>query len=706
MISLQDIDAEIAKRQQGSQSAVSAPAQFSLDDIDREIARREEYRRLSRQQAEEMSGLQKFGTSIGRGFYNIGRGVGLVDKATEEENLAYEQLRETAPKTTMIGEVVGETAPFAPLGVGLGAVKSLGARAAGAFGLGAAETGISARGREESIGEQVAKAGAGGAIASGLELGLPYIGRIGGAFIRRVKGRAPTGAVVDEAGRPSAELIDALQEQGLTYEDLISEARQQLSQARNVDVEQASRQALFKQEQIPASTGDITQKFENQAVEQRLLQSAYDPVAEEFRQFRLSQSEAIKENLKKILPFDDGGADTGNIIAEALSGRKSLLRSTKNDLYKQAGDQAKDLGGLPLFTDDIKKIIPDAADMEDLAITAPQSMKSIDQLLMQYGLKDPTEDMIQKGFTPRQLSVDNFERFRKSLNAIQRGDQTGAAKVVTEPLKRAIDEELVNLAENVGAKQLPDELIGALKQARQTTAQIKKEFSPQSFVGKLIDVKKDGVTPIIESSQVYSKIASKAQPVENVKKLMVSLRQSGDKGKAGIKSLQQSVLLDFIDAGFSTQSRKVDGIPIFNPTSFKKRVKSLGDEKLKEIFKDEPKILAKIKNIDKIAESLVPAGGAVPKGSAPIIMDALERLGMLSITQKIPGSSAFIEGFKQLSKSNQTREQVKKAIEGSPELVKVIEQQYSGIAKALPVLSRTIAPAAAVGVTTDRNEQQ
>ena len=167
-----------------------------------------------------------------------------------------------------------------------------------------------------------------------------------------------------------------------------------------------------------------------------------------FREFKLKQSEAIKENLKTNLGFS-GKEETGELIHDSLTGRKKLLRTQKNELYASSAENAKEIGGVPVFIDNLKEAMPDADLFEDLAITAPQGMKSLDQILTKYGIKDPSSEAIEKGFKATPLTVDNFERFRKTLNAIERGDQTGAVSVATRPIKEALDNEVDNLVETL-----------------------------------------------------------------------------------------------------------------------------------------------------------------------------------------------------------------------------------------------------------------
>lgn len=658
---------------------------------------------------ESISPIEAGLIGMGKGFSTIGRAVGLMDPETQFEEEAFGQLQEQQPIATTTGEILGEAAPFVAPGLGIAAIPSRAAQVAGVVGLGATEAGLIMRGRGEDIGTQLQAAGIGGTIAGAMDLALPVIGRIGGKIVRRMTGKAPTGAVIDELGNPSEELTAALQKEGLSYDDLIGETIETLkSQKAGSSPEQLARMARASEEGIRLTKGELTQEFGQQATEQRLLESASDPVAERFRQFHLARSQTIRENLEQAIDTGKMREETGSLITEALSGRKKLLRTAKNDLYQEAADNAKEIGGVPLFTDTMEDMIPDQDLLEDIAITSPASVDSLNKLLAKWGFKP---DGLPEGVTPTQMTIQNFERFRKSLNAIERGDPTFAISNITKPLKNALDDEVSNLADVLARKGVRGEVVKPLMEARKTVRQIKTEFSPQAFTGRLVDVKRDGVTPIVEASQVYSKISSKAQPVENVRKLMNSLHAAGPKGRQAIGDLQSSVMLDLIDSGFGTASRKIDGIPVFNPGAFKKRIKTIGADKLQTIFKNNKQVLKNIHNIDRIATDLIPTGGAVPKGSASVILDLMNRLGVISISSKLPGGPVLVESMRRMAESGKTRAAVETAINASPDIVpvsKMLDDTFPGISKALNIQdlrTAVTAPTAAVVATQQEGQQ-
>jgi len=661
--------------------------------------------------AEEIGPIEALAIGMGRGFSTLARGVGIMDPEPEIVTKGIRALKEDRPYTTGAGEIIGEAAPFMIPGAGIARIGSMAGRVAAGGTLGGVEAATIAKGTGQDV---VPAAGMGVSIGAGAEILFPVIGRIGRKIFERIRGSVPEGAMLDAAGNPTPELQGALDEAGMTFDDLAADAQEVIQRQKpGAAPEQVATAARFAEEGVPITKGELTKEFPQQATEARLLESASDKLAEPFRQFKLKQSEAIKRSMSDNLDMAKLPEETGQRIQEALVSRKKMLRTQKNDLYRQAADNAKSVGGIPIFVDNIAGAVPDADTLEDLAITAPASMISLNKLMARYGITEPLaptilkeqveiprspgdlgmgrpkiEQTITEIPAPAMLTIDSMERFRKSLNAIERGDITGATTVAIAPIRKALDEEVAELATTLEAKGLPPSIIEPLKEARKTVRQLKIEFSPQAITGRMIDVKRDGVTPIMEASQVYSKLAAKSQPVENVRRTIDSLMKSGDKGRQAIADIQTSTMLDLIESGFGTESRKIDGIRTFNPIAFRNRVKAIGDDKLKSIFGTNKAALNKIRNIDKIAADLVPPSGAMPKGSASVIMDLANKLGLISISSKVPGGGLLIEGVRSIAEGAKTRKQVEQALNAKPEvkrLASMLDDDFPGIAAALGI---------------------
>lgn len=658
------------------------PAQFAqtLSQPNAEWVRRQ----YDRKEAFERGGLETFAGSVGKGVANVARGLGLMGEAGQREKQRFAASEEAYPITTTAGEVIGEAAPFAPLGVATGAIPALGGRIAASTALGAAEGGIAALGRTGDAQRAGEAAGIGGLLGGSLEAALPSLGRLGSAIVRRVTGKAPAGALFDAAGQPTAEMADALQRAGVRLQDLQQSALDDLMKLpAGSSPEQAARVAQFAQEGIPYTKGDITQSLPQQAMEARLSESASDPLAQPVRSMRLEQSEKFRGALDEMVGRLGVPERTGESIKEALSGRRSLMSKEKRELYKTATEQAREIGGLPVVPDNIRAAVP-VADLEDLAITAPGAIGSLDKLLVKYGLKD-APDGADVAITP--LAIDNAERFRKSLNAIERGDTTGAAKVATMPIKEALDAELDLMVDAAGSS-IPSSLLESLQKARGVTRDIKTEFSPQAMAGRLIDVKRDGVTPVIEASTVSRRLLGPAGTVEDIKRTMQSLAKSGDKGKQAIGDLQASAIMDIIESAFGASSRKIDGVPTLGPAAFQKAIKKIGEPKLNILFSNNKDALSRLKNLGKIAGNIQAQAGAIPKGSASVILDSLNKMGIMGISSKIPGAGLLLDVVDTAAKNAGTKQAVKQALDAKPDRLKMaiqIDRNYPALAQALGI---------------------
>jgi len=459
--------------------------------------------------------------------------------------------------------------------------------------------------------------------------------------------------------------------------------------------QQIERKRLFNQEDIPATRGDITQNFEQQAQEARLQESSSDPSADKFRGYILKRSDALKNNLENLAEKSGISDEAGSAIKDALTKRQKMLRTKKNDLYDEALSSAR-AGGvkdIPILTDDIRAAIPDKETMGDLAVTSEGSMKKLGNLLERYGIIGEDAE------TP--LSVGNMERFRKSLNAIDRTDDSGAVKVATGPIRNALDEEMDNIGGTLDNLGITDKnVVEPLTEARKTVRQMKTEFDPKSMAGKLVDNKKFSNVPVIEDSQAYNKLMSKSTPVEHVQQVSTILSKSKE-GKKALGNMQAAVIMDALDAAMGAKTRKIEGQSTFSPVAFEKRLEQMGDKKLAAIFKGNQKGLARLKRVKKIAGYITPPSGAVPKGSGSVILDMLGKTEIKAISAKVPGLDMAMEGFERLAESAKSRAQLDRAMDTNPEVKKLAEY----ISETHPALSAALGIPAGGSLAVSRQEE-
>ena len=667
-----------------------------LFNIETEDIRREEKSKLEATVNEDLNAFQQFTIGAGRGLTNIARGVGLVN---QESEFIKESIEAQEGLSTEAGEVLGEAAPFlaaAPLaGAGLvttggrvliPALESQAAKVLGSAALGAVEGAVITKGRGGGITETLAGGGVGGVIGGTAEAVFPMLGRLGGALFTSL-GLKAKGPLLTPDGVPTPEFQGVLDKTNTSFDDLTQNALDIVERQGKANPEEVARAARLESQGIPATKGDVSQDFSQQAQEQRLLSITGDEASEPLRQLKLEQSQAFESATNQLI--DDLGvpSETGDSLKAVLSGDKKLLTKEKNALYKEMADAAPEVQSIPILTDTIIDALPDDRTLRRLSRISGNQVPAVKSLLVEFGIdrsEKSVADFVESGGEVIQLDVGNFDEFRQAINQIERSDVTGSTKVVTGDLKRALDEE-ADLVESAIAKAgITDEAVLApLKAARAKVRQLKTEFSPESIVGKLIDVsRRDGVTPIIEASKVAQKLLAKNAPIEHLQRTLKILRRSGNGGQAAIQDLQASVVMNALENALKASSRKIDGVPTIGGNQFAKSLTDFGEDKLKELFKSNPKDLDRLLALKQSALDITPAAAATPKGSAPVILDLMKNAA------RIPGIAAARDLVLFIVKAGADERAVKRALDSKPELKRVasvIEQSYPSLAVSLGI---------------------
>lgn len=198
-----------------------------LEDTRESLIRAEQFRMTDPLQAEYIDGLnplESFMIGAGGGADRLIRGL-TGRKQSEDDKEALGHLKDAKP-SAVVGGLAGETAPFVVPGANIAKIGSLPLRAVAATGLGATEGVLLARGEDQDAGKGAL---VGGAVAGGLELGIPIIGRLGGALFRKLTGSAPKSPIVDAAGKYSDEFLETIGENGLTPDDFLADVQNVVS---------------------------------------------------------------------------------------------------------------------------------------------------------------------------------------------------------------------------------------------------------------------------------------------------------------------------------------------------------------------------------------------------------------------------------------------------------------------------------------------
>ena len=669
-------DADLLKAMGGQQAAPApaAPAwQQNLSERDKKLLG-------AASQAGGSAAALAQGTAKGLG--DVGRGFGLLDQLSPAEKAKFDALAKQYPEAN-VGEILGQVAPWLVPGAAAARIASLPLRMLASGAVGGSEGFVVTKGQGGTNAEAATMAAAGVALGNVAEGVAPLLNRSVSA-VGRALGFGDK-ALVDSVGNPTAEFKAALDKAGISFDDISKTAQAELAQMRpGTNTDQAARLARFRSEGIEPTTGQVTQDFSQQAQEARLASMATGPDGEPLRQRLLDQSQQFENRVTDLVKNLGVTPDAGTTIKEALSGRKKLLRKEKNDLYAQVAKAAPEVANAPILTDTIVEAMADKATKRRISRLAPNQVSAVDDLLIEFGLDqspDAVAAFVKEGGEINPLTLGNFEEFRQALNLIERTDQSGAVSVLTGPIKEALDEEAALIDGAVKNSGLSDVgVLDTLKEARQRVRDLKTDFSPQSIVGRLIDVKRDGVTPVIEASQITRRLVSSTAPIEELNRVVSQLEKSGEKGAKAIADLQGAAVMQALEAALKAPSRKTSGVQTISGNQFAKALDELGEDRLAVIFRGNEDTLKRVQNLRQIALDIEPASAATPKGSAPVILDAMKRIG------RLPGVAPLVDTVNFIVNAGADDRAVARALRGKPEMVKnarMIVDTYPGLASAL-----------------------
>lgn len=632
--------------------------------------------------------LQAFMIGAGRGLTTIGRGLGLAEPEYPMVTAAFQGLKQQRPIATGAGEITGEVAPFMVPGIGIGAIGGAGFRTAAGSLLGATEAGLITRGQGGDAGETTRNAILGGVVGGAAEVFMPMLTSAAGSLVRRVTGSQPRGSLFDNSGRPSAELQSALDKMGMTMQDLQQEtvfAMQRLPAG--TDPTQAARSARFESLGIPATAGNITQDFGQQAAEERLASMAGGPAGEPIRQAMMQQSQVFRAGVEGLVDSLGVPQDVGVTIKDALTGRLADLTSRKNALYSEFASNVSDATQMPVFTDAIETAIPTRQELRRVSRLPGNSVDALQDLLVEFGVvknDEAVESFIRSGGEITPLNLANFEDFRQALNQMSDANTPGgrATGNIVGRIKGALDQEVDAIEQGLLAADSVDaSFIEPLRNARAMVSSMKKEFSPESIVGRLVNAKRDGVTPIIEASRVYDSLMAKSVPLEYLERTVESLGKS-PRGKEAISALQAETVMRALDNALKAPSMKTSGVQTISYPQFIRSLESVGKDRLDLIFKDKPRELARLMMFKETARDIMPAAGATPRGSAPVILDIMNRIG------RAPGIAAGVDALKFIVNAGADERAVRRAMQSRPQvrvMIGQLQRDFPALATALGV---------------------
>ena len=627
--------------------------------------------------------VKALGTGTVKGLGDVGRGFGILNQLSEKEKAEFQSLADQYPEAT-VGEVIGQVAPFMVPGAFAARIASVPVRVAASALLGGSEGFVVTKGQGGTNTEAATMAGVGTLMGGTFEVAFPYLSRGASAVARSLGLKKSTGLLTKE-GKPTPQFQKALDDAGIDFSDIEQSALAEVRKLSGKESpEQVARMTRFRSEGIKPTQGQVTQDFAQQAKESRLESMASGEAGDPLRQSRLIQSEKFQNNIDEFVDSLGVPDQAGENIKAALKSRKTMVRTEKNKYYQQVAEVAPEVANAPIITDTIIEALPNKATLRRIQRLAPTGTDALDDLLIEFGLDQSPEAMeafMKSGGEITPLTLGNFDDFRQAINLIERTDQTGALSVITGPIKTALDGEATLIDDAVKNSGLSaDGVLDLLDKARAGVRELKTEFSDQAISGRLINTKRDGFTPVVEASKVTQKLLSPNAPIEELRAVLNNLAKAGPKGAQAIGDLQAATVLQAMEAALKAPSRKTAGIETMGGNQFAKALTAIGDDKLALIFQGNEEALKRLKNLKQLAKDMEPTAGAVPKGSAPVILDALNTVNSGA------GLMSYINLVKVVGKAGADDRAVSAALKGKPEVIenaREISRLYPTLATAL-----------------------
>ena len=534
---------------------------------------------------------------IGRGFTDVGRGVGLMDDPREGELEAFRQLEEASPEAT-IGQVVGQAAPFVPAGFGVAGIASTPARVAATGALGATEGGILARGQGADAGETLQAAGIGGSVASALELGLPVIGRVGSKIFRRVLGKTPKGALVDAAGRPTQEFVEALDKAGLSYDDVLDESIKQMK-GQALDPDYAAREAFLRSQGLDPTRAQVTREAADFQAQQEAAKTS-----SRIRD-ALEQQEAVLTTRFNNQILETGG-DIGqaNTVSDALVSKASTLDNEVSRLYQEAREILPDEKNVRLseLSTKLKQLAPSDR-------RAGGNISAVVGDLQAKGVLDDNLKVIGK------IDVETAEDVRMLMNELY-DPKNPFGNMKLRELKETLDEDVFKAA----GKDVYD-------QARSAKREFEKGLS-RAKISKFDDRKQNLVRDILENKVDPDRLTE--QVVFSKKWRPNDLEQLKDyitdtpEGLAAFNDLKADTLQEIKDMAF-IGPQDAQGMRSLSADKLDKALKRVGPKKLQVLFnEDERKFLSDLVKVTRLREPV--KGTALGQGPTAQAVNSLKRV--------------------------------------------------------------------------------
>jgi hypothetical protein len=548
--------------------------------------------------------LGRLGAGFQIGLREDARGVGLG--GADDETLAAEKALTESSVLARIGSLAGNVAPFLPASLSAGGVASLPLRTASQSAIGAAEGGIVSSGTGGDYADIIKSSLAGAAIGGGAEILGSAVNSAGSALIAKY---GKKGSALDPAGNPTPELQEALQQEGVSFDQLVG------------DVESV----------ITRESGELTPEraARNQARE------------DAFRRFGLEPTEAQRTRDKSLFIEQQDRFKTGGPVAERLEGQEQALSESVAQAVKNTNGSPVDVATSPIQAV-VNRSLKEDAEISDLYKSARESaptaknvkFNNASMVLRKYagddqlsgGVISSLRSSMERngaltGFNPTgRMSVDSAEKFRQEANSIF-PSTNDRGKMILREFKDAIDKD-------TGAAVGED----WYKQARSAKAKFESGLDREKFnkfderkVNLVRDILNNKITPdqIEKGSLIRSGSKYQAQDLSDLKRYLMS--GDAEDQIAGIKAwndIRASAMQSIKDKAFVGAETEL-GTKQLSRAKLEDAIKEIGRQKFNVLFdQQEQKFLKDLTELARYKEA--PSGTALGSGPTGAAIERLE----------------------------------------------------------------------------------
>lgn len=581
-----------------------------------------------RKQLENINPVEAGLIGVGRGLTTIGRGVGLAEQETVEETQGIDELKQLRPTAMGTGEIIGQVAPFVPLGLGAAAIASLPARVGASMALGATEGGIIRKGEGGDFSDTIQGGGVGALVAGSVELGVPIFGRLGGRIIRRITGQPPTSPVLMPNGQPSQELAESLEQAGLSFDDIGLEAQRLLQTGDVLDPAALARRGFLEEQGLIPTRAQVTGDPGDFQSQQELFKSP-----NRVRRALEGQETELSNRFENAITATGGSANASRSTAIDLIADRSIDQDRAiSEAYKAAREAA------PLA----KVVRPNNS------VAFIRSIAGSDNAT--GGLAGAARDILRaRGLLPAKglqiqgrVTPEVAESIRIDMNGLY-DSLTPFGRQKLAGLKDSLDKDV---QEGVG--------FDVFKEARAAKAKFEKDLS-RAKVNKFDKRKKNLVRDIFENKVNPDRFLNEAiisksirsDDVEQLKRFLI-----GDESSQGPLTLAKTIEADgagraaWNDIRLEAMQRikndsfkDIGGQEFITATRLQKALDTFGRDKLRVLFSgEERKFLNDLGRVTKIREPK--ASTAIGRGPSSQAIQKLET-GL----KKIPLIGQVFEGM-------------------------------------------------------------